>query len=318
MFGPEHPYGHPVGGDENTLRAIDRRAVQGYYRRLYTGSNVAVVAVGDFDPRSMRERLAQLFGALPAGERYQWIDDRAPEPAASPRVLLVDKADAEETYFVIGRRGLARTHPDRIATLLVNALIGGGFTSMLNAALRIQSGLTYGANCVLDQNRLTGTISIRSYTPTPYTAEALNVTLAVLHSLAARGISAEELAAAKRYVKGNYLTETLEAPDQLAATLAEIELYGLDRDEVDSFYARIDAVTMEQVNAAAKKYFSTEGIAIVLVGDRARIRNIALRYAQKPWEISIDEPGYDIFERLEPDRGVNVSQDLRGGTPIYR
>src|SRR6185295_2887859 len=131
MFGSEHPYGRPVGGDEITLRGIDRRAAIAYHRRMYVGKNLTLIVVGDFESGPMLERLKKQFETIRPGERYEWIEDRAPEPSAS-RVLLVDRPGAQETHFVIGRPGISRTNPDRLAASLVNAIFGGGFTSMLN------------------------------------------------------------------------------------------------------------------------------------------------------------------------------------------
>ena len=62
------------------------------------------------------------------------------------RLLLVDKPDATQTYFAIGNVGIAATDPDRVAIRVVNTIFGSRFTSMLNEALRVESGLTYGAN----------------------------------------------------------------------------------------------------------------------------------------------------------------------------
>lgn len=306
MFGSEHPYSRPVGGDEITLRGIDRRAAIAYHRRMYVGKNLTLIVVGDFESAPMLERLKKQFETIRAGERYEWIEDRAPEPSAS-RVLLVDRPGAHATHFVIGRPGISRTNPDRVAASLVNAIFGGGFTSMLNSALRVDSGLTYGAQCVLDQNRLTGAISIRSDTATEYTGQAVALALSVMRALALHGISQQQLAAAKRYLKGNYLSEALDTADQVAVTVSERELYSLGFEDEAGLFDRIDAITLDEANAVVKKYFTTSGVFIILVGDAARIRNVALRYDAAPREIPITEPGYEIFQPMEPAGGVQVS-----------
>src|SRR4026207_2024394 len=178
----------------------------------------------------------------------------------------------------MARPGICRTSPDRVAASLVNAIFGGGFTSMLNSALRVDSGLTYGAQCVLDQNRLTGAISIRSDTATEYTGQAVALALSVMRALALHGISQQQLAAAKRYLKGNYLSEALDTADQVAVTVSERELYSLGFEDGSGRFDRRDAIALDEANAVVKKYFTTSGVFIILVGDAARIRNVALRY----------------------------------------
>jgi zinc protease len=310
LFGRNHPYGHPVDGDELSLQRIGRSAIAGYYRRLYVGPNLTLVAVGNFESSEMRRLLAKSFGQLPRGEQYEWIGAPSEEPSADPRLLLVDRPGSAQTQFVIGWPGISRTDADRLPVWLVNTIFGGGFTSMLNRTLRTRAGLTYGANCVLDQNRLTGAISIRSSTNSQFTEQALDLALAVLRRLRDKGISAEELSAAKTNLKGNYPSEYLETPDQVATLFSELQLFGLQSDDVDDLFARIDAVTVEEANAAVRKHFSGRGLVFVLLGDAGQVRRIAKRYVVEPSETSISGAGYAVFgrgEREETDSGAELS-----------
>jgi predicted Zn-dependent peptidase len=294
FFGPQHPYGRLAAGDELSLKRIDRAAIAASHARLYVGSNLIVVAAGDFEPAEMRARLAKAFGAVPAGQAYQWQKDRPAASGSGTRLLLVDKPDAVQTYFWIGNPGIHRTHPDRIPVCLVNTLFGGRFTSLLNQELRVDSGLTYGASSRAETNRLTGRISLYTYTRTASTIQAMDLALAVLKRFREKGITAEQLASAKAYLKGTYPTDRLETSDQLAATLGEIELFGLTRTEVDELFARIDAVTVEQANQVARKYFGAGDLVFTLVGNAAQIREGVKKYAPQMREIPITTPGYEV------------------------
>ena len=294
FFGPQHPYGRLAEGDEVSLKRIDRAAIAASHARLYVGSNLIVVAAGGFEPAEMRVRLAKAFGAVPAGQAYQWKKDRPAESGSGTRLLLVDKPDAVQTYFSIGAPGIYRTHPDRIPVWLVNTLFGGRFTSVLNEELRVNSGLTYGASSRAETNRLTGRISLFTYTQTATTVQAMDMALEVLKRFREKGISAEQLASAKAYLKGTYPTDHLETSDQLAATLGEIELFGLTRAEVDDLFARIDAVTLEQANRMARKYFGAGDLVFTLVGNAAQIREGVKKYAPRMREIPIARPGYEV------------------------
>ncbi|MCU1276133.1 MAG: peptidase domain protein, partial [Bryobacterales bacterium] len=255
------------------------------------------------------QHLAKSFGQLPRGVRYEWID-APPDPPADPRLLLVDRPGSSQTQFVIGWPGISRTNDDRLAVWLVNTIFGGGFTSMLNSTLRIHAGLTYGANCVFDQNRLTGAISIRSSANPQFTAQAVDLALAVLVRLRDKGITAGELTAAKTNLKGNYPSDYLETPDQAATLFSDLELFGLQSNDVDNLFDRIDAVSLDEANAAARKYFSGRGLVFVLLGDAAQVRQIARHYVIQPWETSISGAGYAVFEsreREEVDFGSQLS-----------
>jgi predicted Zn-dependent peptidase len=289
FFGAAHPYGRVP--DEASIDRIRREDILQYHGRMFVGKNLIVVVAGDFDPQAALRSVREKFGAAPAGEAYRWAEDHPPVAAGGNRVLLVDKPDATQTYFYISQPGVRRSSPDRVTLNLVNTLFGGRFTSMLNDELRVNSGLTYGASSRVDLNRLTGEILIASYTRTDTTGKAIDLALEVLKRLHDRGITAEQLASAKAYVKGTYPPQRLQTADQIANVLAEMELYGLGRDEVDDFFQRVDGVTLEQANAAIRKYYGTDNLTFVLLGNAAKIRDVAGKYG-KVEEKSVRQPGW--------------------------
>ena len=290
FFGAGHPYGRLP--EESTYDLVKREDIVNYHKQMYVGSNLVVMVAGDFDPAAAKARVSEAFGGAPKGTAYAWAEDRPPAVPGAPRVLLVDKPDATQTYFIIAQPGVRRTAPDRVALDLVNTLIGGRFTSMLNEALRINSGLTYGANSSVDLARLTGAIAINTYTKTESTAQAIDMALDVLRRIQENGFTAQQLASAKASVKGGYPTSRLQTADQVAGTLGEMELFGLGRDEVDQLFQRIDAVTLEQANAVARKYYRTENLTFVLLGNAAKIRESAAKYGPKVVERSVKQPGW--------------------------
>lgn len=288
FFGPAHPYGNPP--DEASYRRIERKDIVEYHDRFYVGKNMMIVVTGDFDPATAKTKLAQVFGAAPAGTAYTW--GTAPALARRGKLLLIDKPDATQTYFQIAQPGIDMKNPDRTTLEIINTLFGGRFTSMLNDELRVNSGLTYGASSILEQPRLPGAIAISTYTKTDSTAKAMDMALDVLRRLNEKGITAEQLASAKAYVKGLYPTRRLETMDQIAALIGEIELYGLGRDEVDGYFARIDAITLDKANATIKKYYQTGDLLFVVLGAADKIREQVKKYDPHMREVSIKTAGW--------------------------
>jgi predicted Zn-dependent peptidase len=158
--------------------------------------------------------------------------------------------------------------------------------------LRVNSGLTYGAGCQVQEPRIAGAIVITTFTKTETTAKAIDMALEVLRRLSEKGITADQLASVKAYVKGTYPPAKLETSDQLAAVLGDMELYGLGRAEVDDYFSRIDSVTLEQANAVARKYYRPDSISFVLLGNAAKIREAAGKYAPKVVEVAVGKPGF--------------------------
>lgn len=291
FFGRQHPYGNPP--DEMTFARIQRQDIVDYHKKMYCGKNMLVVVTGDFDPAAAKAKLAATFGAAPAGAVFEWI--AAPAPAAQGRLLLIDKPDATQTYFQIAQQGIDKKSRDRTTLEIVNTLFGGRFTSLLNDALRVNSGLTYGASAQLQEDRLPGAIVINTYTKTDTTTQAIDMALDVLKRFSEKGITADQLASAKAYVKGLYPTRRLETIDQLAAEIGEIEMYGLGRDSVDGYFSRIDAVTLEQANGVIAKYYRPDNLTFVILGAAGKIRDSVKKYNPQISELSIKDPGWGAY-----------------------
>lgn len=286
-----HPYRTSGAADEASLAKMSRADIEAFYKRVYVGRNLILIAAGDFDPTVLGARIAKIAAAFPAGTAF--VPAKVPAPShPAARLLLVDKPDATQTYFRIGMPGIDRTSPDRVPLLIINTLFGGRFTSMLNDELRVNSGLTYGANCQLEQDRLTGAIVINSYTRTDATEKALDLTVSILKRLREKGIDAAQLASAKAYIKGGFPTERLETADQLADILGELEFYGLNKGEIDDLFSKIDSITLDQANAIARKYYSDAALQFCLIGNAAKVEPMVKKYAADQRKVSIKAPGF--------------------------
>jgi len=134
-------YGRSEDGDEISLPKIQRAAVSRFYANYYAPGNMILAVAGDFQPADMKKRLADVFGGW-LGKLTPALKIAATAPVKGKRLLLVDKPDATQTYFAFGNIGISVEDPDRVAIRVVNTVFGERFTSMLNEALRIESGLT--------------------------------------------------------------------------------------------------------------------------------------------------------------------------------
>ena len=290
-YGDAHPYGRPA--DELTYSKISRQQIVDFHKRMFVGRNMLIAVAGDVDPAIAVKTLTDAFGSVPAGEGYQWKKVSVSR-AKQTRIAVIDKPDATQTQFLIGQPGIERSHPDRVPLWVVNTIFGGRFTSMLNDELRVNSGLTYGASSRFDQTHLPGRITIASFTRTETTGKAIDLALTLLKRLREKGLTAEQLASAKQYLKGTYPTDRLETPDQLVNILNEIELYDLNRGEVDDLFARIDAVTLDRTNEIIKKYYSSDNLTFLLLGNAAKFKEDLKKYGDDLVMVPINRPGLRV------------------------
>lgn len=285
-----HPYSRPTGGDEKSLAAITRDDVLKFYGTYFSPANTILAVAGDFNSTEMETALAGKFGAWPA-KQVPAANLPDPPAATGKKLLLVDKPDSTQTYFQIGNVGIARDNADRVYIGVINTLFGGRFTSILNDALRVSSGLTYGARSFFDERKARGPFAISTYTRNETTEKAIDMTLDLLKRLHEKGISEEDLKSAKNYIKGQF-PPRIETTDQQAALLTQLEFYGLDERDINEYYARIDAMTLSDAQRVIRQYFPLDNLVFVLIGKASEIESVARKYAPKLDTKSINQPGF--------------------------
>lgn len=285
-----HPYGRPGSGTETSIPKLTRQDVVDFHTNHYGPDRMILAVSGDFDPTSMETLLKHIFG--------NWRKAASAAPKAEPsvasatrRILLVDKPGATQTYFYIGNVGVAHNYPDRVALDVVQTLFGGRFTSMLNTALRIESGLTYGARNVLTQPNYPGENAIFSFTETSTTRDAVDMALGVLDELHKKPFSKTQLDSAKAYIRGQ-LPPTLESSGSIASKIAELELYQLGLEEINGYLGKLDQVTSEQTRSVISQvYPAADTLVMVFVGDAEQIRDVVATYGPLT-EKKITDPGF--------------------------
>jgi predicted Zn-dependent peptidase len=284
------PYGRPDGGDEISLKKIQRESILKFHDTYYSPGNTILAVAGEFNAAEMKKKLEETLGAWPA-KTVPGVTVPPTPQVKGKRLLLVDKPDATQTYFAFGNIETAAGDPDRVAIRVVNTVFGGRFTSLLNEALRVESGLTYGAQSGFDPRKAPGPFGIYSFTKNETTTQAIDLALQVLDKLHKEGITAAQLASSKSYLKGQF-PPAIETSAQLASRIASNEFYGLGDDEVNQLEARIDAVTLESARQVIQKHFPADNLVFVLIGKASAIAPAVQKYAEKQDARAISEPGF--------------------------
>ena len=181
--------------------------------------------------------------------------------------------------------------PDRVPIRVVNTIFGGRFTSELNEALRVESGLTYGADAFFDSRKGSGAFAIYSFTKNETTVQAIDLALQVLAKLHKEGVTPEQLASAKAYIKGQF-PPSIETAGQLARRIASNEFYGLGDDEINQLEARMDAVTPAIAKQVIDKHFPEDNLVFLLIGKASEIGSAVEKYATQRDMRKISEPGF--------------------------
>lgn len=283
----QHPYGHPVDGDRESLASITREDVASFHGAFYTPGITAIAMAGDFVIADVEDLLAARFGPWPA-KSLPGVAIEPAQPVAGPRVLLVDAPGADQTYFRIGALGPSRSRPDRIALRLANVALGGRVASVVGSVLRTVNGRTSGVVSSLDEQTAGGAMVFAARLRTESTAAAVNAVLGELRRVRETGVTDEELATTKAYVVGQF-PRAFESSERLARALADLTLNGADVREPRSFVAAVTAASAVDVSRAVGDYLKPDGLAIVLVGDADRLQSLADRLAKDVVRVSMTD-----------------------------
>jgi len=264
VFG-DHPYGRPLAGTEGSVASITREDVQRFYTTYYRPNNATLLVVGDVRPDDVERRARELFGAWARGTVPMAPNAAQPGPKGT-RVVIVDKPGAEQTSFRLGGIGAPRTTSDYFPLQVMNTILGGSYTSRLNANLRETKGYTYGASSGFGLRRSAGPFIASAEIVTAKTDSALIEFLKELRAIRDT-VPADELAKAKRYLQLG-LPSSLETTQGIAQEFLPLIAYGIPLDFHASAVQRYGAVTQADVQRVARQYIDPDRLTIVLVGDR--------------------------------------------------
>jgi len=262
---PGHPYGREPKGTLETVPRIGAEDLRDYVRRVFARNGLTISIVGDVDAHAAGELIDRAFATLPAANDLKPIADV--RPAGLGRRIVIN-LDVPQAVVSFGGPGLARGDPDFMAAYIVNHILGGGsFSSRLYKEVREKRGLAYGVSDSLAWFTHAAVVIGGTATRADKTGEALAIIEAETKRMAVEGPTAEELTAAKSFLKGSYAL-SLDTSAKIAAQLTQIQLDNLGSDYIERRGAMIEAVTLADTKRVAKRLY--DGGMLVTVAGRPK------------------------------------------------
>lgn len=263
-----HPYGEPLIGTIESVKRITPQAIRQYYQATFTPRETVVVAVGDIQEQELIAKLEKHFGQWKRAGRAA---PRLQRPASQPaKIVLLDLPGAAQSNIAVAGVGLERNTPSFDQVLMANTLFGGMFSSRLNLSLRERHAFTYGARSLFDMRQGPGPVLAYAAVDTPKTGPAIREMLNEFERFCAQPVSPQELSVALgtlvKSLPGRFATA-----EDTAQALADLAVYSLPPDEYRTRPDRLEKITANQVQAAARQYLNPARMQIVVVGDRKAI-----------------------------------------------
>jgi zinc protease len=262
----DHPYATDSGGTEESLAALSREDLVAAYQRYYVAANAVVAIVGAVEREQAERIAAQLTADLPRGEPAPAL----PEVAGLGSAVLHQRVfPSSQTHLYVGQPGMRRNDPDYFSLYVGNHILGGnGLVSQLSEEVRENRGLSYSVYSYFLPMRELGPFMIGAQTKNASAEEALGAMREVVQRFIEQGPTAEELRAAKRNITGGFPLR-IASNSKILSYLAVIGFYDMPLDHLDTFNAKVEAVTAEQIRDAFRRRLDLDRLVTVVVGGEA-------------------------------------------------
>ncbi|MEE8405856.1 MAG: pitrilysin family protein [Acidimicrobiia bacterium] len=255
-----HALEAPVLGTRDSILAMSRDEINGYWGRRYGAGSMVVAAAGSIDHGALVEMISERFGDW-SGNR---VDHEHSDPAGRPRIN-VKKKDTEQAHIVVGGPGLDRMDERRWAFDVLNHIMGSGMSSRLFREVREERGLAYAVYGFKLSFADTGAWGVYVGTTPSQTDTALNLIRDELTKVVDSGITPEELERAKGSARGG-LALSLEDANSRMVRLGRDELAGMPHLSVDERLEKLEAITLENVQSVAVDLYGADTRMIGAVG----------------------------------------------------
>ena len=258
----DHAYGTSYQGTESSVAALTRADLLAAHQNLLVRDALSISAVGDITAEELGPILDDLLADLPAGSALE----PAPLELDIPAGLTVMDIPTPQSVAIFGHSGIDRAHPDFFAAFILNTILGGqGIESRLTAEVREKRGLTYGISTVLISKDRANVMLGQVASANDRIGAAIEVIRDEWRKLARDGVTAEELQAAQTYLTGAYPLR-FDGNSQIARILVGMQRQGLGLDYIKTRNAKINAVTLPEINRVAAQLLKPEALNFVVAG----------------------------------------------------
>jgi zinc protease len=269
LYGDAHPYGQRA--TETSVKAITRDDVLAFHKAYYQPGRAIITVVGDVSPLKIKSSIEKGLAAwTKAGAAPSFDYPKLPELQPA-KIYFVDKPGSAQAVFNIGLPGPPRNTPDFFAIQVLNTILGGQFQSRLNANIREQKGYSYGVSSGFGFGKGPGAFRAGGSIFIDKTDAALIEFMKELKGIVGeKPITDEEIKTAKESLIQS-LPQGFSSVFAISSALTSMAVQGLPEDYYQTYAKNVSAVTKEDLLRVAKRYIDLNHLAIVIVGDRAKV-----------------------------------------------
>ena len=268
-YGAEHPYGEFV--TEETVNSVSFDDIQSYFTKYFGPNDAYLVVIGDVNTKEVYKRIKKYFGKWKKASDISSFVPEANQNVEALEINFVDMPNAVQSNISITSNvKLKMSDSDYHAVLIANKIFGGGFNSYLNMNLREANGWTYGARSSVGTDKYISRFSAGAAVRNAVTDSAIVETIKEIKRFQSEPVEASALANAKAKYVGDFVL-ALERPSTIAQYAISTKINELPEDFYATYLEKINAVSIEDVQRVANKYFTADNARFIVVGKGSEV-----------------------------------------------
>lgn len=265
LFGSNHPFS--TYASEPDYDQITPQVIRSFYEKHYHSGNCSIYVSGKVTP-TILAAIERNFGCEAWGNSGEKVHFMEVTPAVSTlKRHFVEKEDALQSSIKLGAFVMDRKHPDFLKTRVLTTLFGGYFGSRLMSNIREEKGYTYGIGAGIVSYPGHSLLMVATEAANEYVEPIIREVYKEMDLLRTELVSKEELQMVKNYMLGD-MCRSYEGPFSLSEAWIYTETAGLEDDFYQKSLEAIHAVSQEEIQQLAVKYFCKENLIEVVAGKK--------------------------------------------------
>jgi len=258
----DQPAGWDAIGAENTIKRIQRNDFVNYLKNHYSAKNTIIAVAGNISEKATIDKIKKYFQKI---NSQQAKDKLAVKEKQNKPQALIHYKETDQSHLIIGVRAYNMFHPDKYALSVLGTILGGYMSSRLFISVRERQGLAYYISAGADMDTDTGYLIANAGVDNQRIDKAIKTILNEFKKITKQKVNSKELKKAKDYIKGSTLIG-MESSDTQASFYASQELLTNEILTLEQKFAKIEALTVDDIQRVAQDVFKPEKLNLALIG----------------------------------------------------
>lgn len=269
-FFPNHALGLPIEGTRKTVKTFNHETTRDFHAQMFAPQNIVIACAGNVEHGQIVDLAEKFFNSSNSSFTFHPSSIEAKPIPAAP-ILIKTKKNLEQAHLIIAAPWISAEDERRYAASFLIGILGDGNSSRLWQNVREKRGLAYSVGASGTTFQDCGVFSIYAAVSPEKLREVVDLSIGEMRRVRREGVTLDELNLAKEQTIASVLLG-LEDSSNRASNLAQMELIHGRQIPVEETLAKVEAVSVEEIQAIAREFFQTEQIAFAALGNLKNLK----------------------------------------------